>query len=155
METHRTMHLVTIKDQGHFLSQVISGHVTLRSTGDQRRSMCISIHSIWPAAHNEIICNALSLLFKNIKGKCARNLIWPEMALAEGHWRKLHLDHYHWPEIRSSWRFMMIADETVVVQAQNARWIAILAWHGLEKEVVGHKSLGWGSWNFQKICKIV
>ena len=82
------------------------------------------------------------------------DILWPEMTISKGHWPKLHVDHHHWPDIWSSWRLRMITDETVAVATQNVPWIAILAGHGLKKEVTGPRSLRSGSRNFREVVKI-
>ena len=74
--------------------------------------------------------------------KQSTHVTLPELILNQSHWSKLRLSHHRWPEIWASWRFRVINDETVAVQTQNYSWIAILALHGVDKEV------GSGSRNF-------
>ena len=135
-----------------FRPQLISGHVTLRSTG-HRRSICISIDACWPCEHNGIIRITLSHSFKKLQNAC--DLIRPEITLTEGHWLKLHPNHQHYLDVWLSWLIRMIINETVAMPTQNVLRITFMVWHGLGKEVTGHRSLWSESRNFQGTCKTV
>ena len=68
--------------------------------------------------------------------------------IEQGHWSKPHPDHHEWQEMWSSWRFEMTDDQTAAVPTQDCRWIFILAWQGLEKEVTSQSSLESGAQKF-------
>ena len=66
----------------------------------------------------------------------------------------MYLDHRDLYVIWSSWRFTVTEEETVAVPIQICRWIIILAWHGIEKEVTDQRPLESRARNFEEWYRI-
>ena len=88
--------------------------------------------------------------YKQNKCKCITS-----NGIEKGHWFKSHLHRHDWHELWSSWRFQKTDNETAAVPTQACRWIDILAWHGIEKEVTDQRSFESGDRNSEEWYTIV
>ena len=148
----RKHHFLTPKGPGQILTSI---NVLLRPSGNWRKSICISINKSSQAEHNETIPVALSRfskkLYKPKKASDLHDFKW--------HWKRspiqIALDHHDLYDIWSSWCFRMSDDKTAAVSTQLCRWIAILAWHGIEKEVTDYRPWESSALNFEEWYKIV
>ena len=145
------MHLLTPKGQSSFDLRWPQVLWSQRSDDDRWMSICTSIDATRPVEHSETICIALSRFCKMLYAKSSYDLIWHEITLTKDHWAKLRLNHHHWPEICSFWRFRTKDFETVAMPAQNTPWIAIPAWYVLEENVKVTGQRGQGSQIFRKV----
>ena len=125
-----------------FWPHVTWGQVILKSTGDQRRPKFILIDAYWPAGYNETIRSLHPVSVRCYQQKThvtLHDLKWP--------WSKVTGPDYTRTStltLDPSLYFRMITDETVAAPTQSLLWIAIQAWHDIEKEsqVTGHWDQG-------------
>ena len=140
-----------------FWPQVTLGLVSLGSDGGRRMPICTSIDATRPVEHSETICIALSRFCEMLQAKNSYHPIWHLITFAKGHWAELFLDHHHWPETCSFWRFRAMHFVVFRICSRNDTNYALNPHSGLTgswEKCQDYRPSGLGSPNLQKGVKL-